>query len=304
MPLLSIPWFQPGPIRLIPLPDIEGFPDALYLHPFGMMVALAVLVGALASSHKGRREGIHPRAMGELMGYVLIGGFVFGHVLDAVFYHWDEVVRRPVFLLELWNGLSSFGGFVGATVGALAWTRMRKVSLVAFTDPIAWGFPFGWIFGRIGCFFAHDHPGAVTDFALGVEDYRIAGMLPPWPTRHDLGLYEALFSILVAGLFLVLGQKRRKRGFYLALLPILYAPVRFGLDFLRATDVPRADPRFLGLTPGHYGAVLLFLAGLALAYWVWKRPEPPIPGDLRWGPEPDVPDSPAPKPDNTESATT
>lgn len=288
MPLLTIPWFRPEPIRLFPLPDASWLPDGVYVHVFGMMVALAVLVGALVADRKAKREGIHPRVMGELLGYILIGGFVLGHVLDAIFYHWEVVVAQPWFLLELWNGLSSFGGFVGAVVGAVVWTRRRGYSLVAFADPAAYGFPFGWIFGRIGCFLAHDHPGAVTDFPLAVADYQVRGMLPPWQTRHDLGLYEAIFSVGVAALFFVLGRKRRKRGFYLALLPILYAPVRFGLDFLRATDVPEGDPRFLGLTPGHYGAILLLVVGLAMAWRVWRGPEAVVAADARWAPGPEV----------------
>lgn len=304
MTLLSIPWFKPEPFRLIPLPDLgwDWLPDGIYLHAFGMMVALGVLIGVLVADRRGRRDGIHPRALGELMGYVLIGGFVLGHVLDAIFYHWEVVVAQPLFLLQVWNGLSSFGGFVGAVVGGVVWARMRKVSLIAFADPIAFSFPFGWTFGRIGCFLAHDHPGAVTDFALAVEDYRAVGMLPPWQTRHDLGLYEAMFSVLVAALFFALGRKRRRRGLYLALLPIVYAPVRFGLDFLRATDVPQADPRFLGLTPGHYGAVGLLLAGLAVAFWVFRRPEPRIPGDLAFRPEPEVEPEPAAKVEPTPEA--
>lgn len=290
--LLTIPWFQPGPIRVLPLPEASWLPDGVYIYPFGIMVALAVLIGSLIADRRAKGEGIHPRVLGELLGYVLIGGFVLGHVLDAVFYHWDVVVTDPWFVVKLWDGLSSFGGFVGGVLGALVWTIRRRYSFVAFADPIAYAFPFGWIFGRLGCFLAHDHPGVVTDFPLAVADYRIVGMLPPWQARHDLGLYEALFSMGVAALFLVLGRTRRRRGLYLALLPILYAPVRFGLDFLRATDVPQADPRVLGLTPAHYGAIVLFAIGLAMLWRVYRRPEPVVPQEARWAPDP--PTDPAP----------
>ena len=92
----------------------------------------------------------------------------------------------------------------------------------------------------------------------------------------------------MAEIFFVLGRKRRRRGFYLALLPLLYAPVRFGLDFLRATDVPEGDPRFLGLTPGHYGAILLLLVGVAVAWRVWRGPEPVVARDAQWAPEPEI----------------
>jgi phosphatidylglycerol:prolipoprotein diacylglycerol transferase len=288
---VTLPWFKPEPIRILPLPDIQGLPDGIYIHPFGMMVALGVLIGVLTATARARREGLHPRILGELAGYVLIGGFVLGHVLDAVFYHWDTVVQEPLFVLQLWNGLSSFGGFVGAVVGGAVWSARRGYSLVAFADPIAYAFPFGWLFGRIGCFLAHDHPGSVSDFPLAVADYRIRGMLPPWEPRHDLGLYEAIFTVLVAAAFYALGRKRRLRGTYLALLPIVYAPARFALDFLRATDVPGADPRFLGLTPGHYGALALLLVGLAVAARVLLEAEPTIPSEARWAPEPRLDDA-------------
>jgi phosphatidylglycerol:prolipoprotein diacylglycerol transferase len=283
--LLHIPWFKPEPIR-IPLDwtGLDVLPEKLELHPFGMLVAMGVLIGASLARRRAMREGLHPGVLGELAGYVLIGGFVLGHVLDAIFYHWDVVVERPLFLLELWNGLSSFGGFIGAVLGATVWVAMRRYSFVAFADPIAWAFPFGWLFGRLGCTVAHDHPGKVTDFFLAVENYHIRGGTPPWQVRHDLGLYEVFWCLAVIPLFLVLGRKRRKRGFYLALLPLLYAPVRFGLDFLRATDIPQADPRLvLGvLTPGHLGAILLLGAGLYMAWRVWTRPEPVVPPEARW----------------------
>ncbi|MBZ0121524.1 MAG: prolipoprotein diacylglyceryl transferase [Sandaracinaceae bacterium] len=279
--LLSIPWWRPPPFE-IPLPATSFLPPVLYVYPFGLLVALGVLVGVFAADRRARQVGLHPRICTELAGHVLIGAFVMAHVLDALFYHFDQVLLRPWLVLELWNGMSSFGGFVGAAAGALVWKWRRGDSLVAFLDPIAWGFPMGWIFGRLGCFVTHDHPGRVTDFPLAVADYEIQDMLPPWQTRHDLGLYEAIGAAAISLLFVGLAFTKRKRGFYLALLPILYAPLRFGLDFLRATDVPMHDPRWLGLTPGHYAAIVLLLAGGVMAWWVRSRPEVTVGKHARW----------------------
>lgn len=289
---LYLPFWKPDSI-VIPLPDVGLLPENLQLHPFGMLVAMAVLVGTQVATRRAEREGVHPRVLGEMVGFMFIAAFVFGHMLDAVFYHWDVVRERPLFLFELWNGLSSFGGFVGAFVGGMAWSLYRRMPLLPFADICAYAFPFGWLFGRLGCSVAHDHPGHVTDFFLAVDDYRIAGMSPPYPPRHDLGVYEAMWCVAMIPLFLWLGQKPRKRGFYMAVLPLLYAPVRFGLDFLRATDVPGADPRlYLGLTPGHFGALLLLLTGLAVSYRVFLGPPVLLPPAARLDPEDEEGDEP------------
>ena len=217
---------------------------------------------------------------------MFISAFVLGHVLDSIFYHWEDVVADPSLLWKLWMGLSSFGGFVGAFVGGLIWSLHRKMPLLPFADICAYSFPFGWLFGRLGCSLAHDHPGRVTEFFLAVENYEIYGMQPPWQVRHDLGIYEAMWCAAMIPLFFWLGQKKRKRGFFMAILPLLYAPVRFGLDFLRATDVPGADPRlYLGLTPGHFGAVLLLATGLLVSWRVFFGDPVTLPEAARWVPE-------------------
>jgi hypothetical protein len=101
-------------------------------------------------------------------------------------------------------------------------------------------------------------------------------------------VYEVFWSVAVSVLFLALARRSRPRGLYLVSLPFLYAPVRFGLDFLRATDVAHADPRYFGLTPGHYGAIVLFALGVVVARRLARSPWPEIPRWARWpeaGPE-------------------
>ncbi|MCB9593552.1 MAG: prolipoprotein diacylglyceryl transferase [Sandaracinaceae bacterium] len=279
---MPLPWFKPEPLA-IPLPDFGPLPEQIEIHPFGALVAAGVLIGANLASRRARQEGLHPKVLGEMAAYVLVGGFVLGHVLDAVFYHWEVVEQDPLFVLQLWNGLSSFGGFVGAICGGVFWLWRRGYPLVPFADITSYAFPFGWVFGRMGCFVVHDHPGSVTDFPLAVADYEVRGMMPPWQVRHDLGFYEVLWCLAVIPLFFWLGRTKRVRGFYAALLPMLYAPIRFGLDFLRATDIPNGDPRILaGLTPGHYGAILLFAIGAAMWLYIRQERRYVIPRDIRW----------------------
>jgi phosphatidylglycerol:prolipoprotein diacylglycerol transferase len=281
---LYIPWFHleawnvPHPAT-IPL----GFatitlPEDISIHPFGALVALGVLVGAHVAETQGKRQGIRGTATAHAAAYVLIPAFALAHVVDAIFYHPETVLEHPLYVLELWNGLSSYGGFLGAILGGWAYVRRFRIPVRVFADPIAFSFPFAWVFGRLGCFGVHDHPGRVTTFFLGVENYEVG--YPPYQVRHDLGLYEVLWCVVVMILFVALTQKKRPRGFFLGLLPMLYAPVRFGLDFLRATDVAAADARYFGLTPAHYFSVLLFAAGVVVFARALKDPDLEVPDSI------------------------
>ena len=98
-----------------------------------------------------------------------------------------------------------------------------------------------------------------THFILG-ERY-VDGVV-----RHNLGLEEALFIAVVAALFHVLGRTARPAGFFVGLLAMLYAPVRFGLDARRIDDA-----RYLGLTPAQYGAAGLLLVGLGIMIAALRR---------------------------------
>ena len=154
----------------------------------------------------------------------------------------------------MWESLSSFGGFLGGTIGALYFLRRHAApgSVWKYVDSFAYAFPFAWVLGRMGCFVAFDHPGRPTEFMLG-QAYK-DGIV-----RHNLGLEEAIYTLFIAALFHLLGRRPRFPGFFLGLFMLLYAPFRFGVDFLRIVDV-----RYGGLTPAQYGTIALALGGAAI----------------------------------------
>jgi phosphatidylglycerol:prolipoprotein diacylglycerol transferase len=79
--------------------------------------------------------------------------------------------------------------------------------------------------------------------------------------RHDLGLYESLFSLLIFLFFAFLFKKLGKirYGLVAAVSFAAYSFGRFFLDFLRAQDMPFADERYFYLTPAQWGMGLIFV---------------------------------------------
>jgi phosphatidylglycerol:prolipoprotein diacylglycerol transferase len=233
----------------------------LKIHAFGVLVAIAVIVGHRVFSKQATARGLDVRIGERLFTWMLIGGFIGAHLVDRFIYFPERTFADPWSIVRIWDGLSSFGGFLGAIVGGRLFVKRVKLGDATwrYLDAVAYCFPFGWIFGRLGCFVAFDHPGKPTDFFLGQADRD--GIV-----RHNLGLEEALFTIALAGIFYLLNRKPRFVGFYLGLLPLVYAPVRFVLDFGRTVDV-----RYGGLTPGQWGAMALLVLGSYILLHFYKR---------------------------------
>ncbi|MEM9731446.1 MAG: prolipoprotein diacylglyceryl transferase family protein [Myxococcota bacterium] len=266
--LLFIPWFRLEAWD-IPLPfSVPVLGDTLSIQPFGVLVATGVLLGAWVAGRFAERNELDVTATGDLVTWAVVTGFIMGYLLNGFFYERETFMRvlaHPSEFFTTWLGLSSYGGFFGGILGCFLWRWRTNKPLLPYANAVCFGLPVGWLFGRTGCFVVHDHPGKVTDFPLAVAEYHFGA--PPYLPRHDLGLYEVLYSICIVALFFFL-EKRRKRitGFYCAMLPLVYAPVRFFLDFLRAAPLEGGDVRYAGLTPAQWSSIAMLLIGLA----VWR----------------------------------
>ncbi|MCK5797602.1 MAG: prolipoprotein diacylglyceryl transferase, partial [Deltaproteobacteria bacterium] len=249
-------------IPSIHIPTIKIF-GLVPIQPFGVLVGIALVVGYFLSRRRARLTGLDPELVADSIVWVSVSGFIVAHLVSVIFYFPERVAEKPWVLLAIWSGLSSFGGFIGGVLGAILFYRKKKLSILEHVDGMIFGMIPGWVFGRMGCSVVHDHPGKVTDFFLAVHcSTAPCSGSPRWivgETRHDLGLYEMLFTIFLMIVLYSLKNVRPFRGFHPALMLMLYAPVRFLFDYLRIDD-----KLYMGLTPGQYLAFAIFATGVAV----------------------------------------
>jgi phosphatidylglycerol---prolipoprotein diacylglyceryl transferase len=244
-----LPFFTLPTIHLGPIP----------IHPFGVLVAIGCLLGANLVEKRAAKVGLEMDTARSLITWVLVCGFIGAHVFDEIAYTPGDLMTKPWLIFEIWNGISSFGGFLGALGGFFYFLHKRNAPFLPYADALALGLAPGWVFGRAGCSIAHDHIGRLTHFFLAV---RYPADHVPSGTRHNLGFYEFLYAILITALLYWIARKPRPAGMLVGVMAVLYAPVRFFLDFLRATDIDHADARYFGLTPGQYLAVVTLIVGV------------------------------------------
>ena len=285
---------------LIPFWDRIVIPiGPLEVHGFGIMVALGFVLGARIARSKAARDGLDPEPINQVVGWIVAGVFIGGHLGHLLFYYPEDMMNDPAKfaamfsvlasgslpkandlpeLLKVWRGLSSYGGFIATGILVAFFFKKNKLSFWAYVEPLSYGWMTGWMLGRIGCFIAHDHPGIETNFWLGVSGICPSAYGNPAIACHDLGLYEAFWAGGMAIWFLTRDKLPRHSGYYTGWMCAAYGPARFVMDAFRHIET---DTRFFGLTPAQYFSVATTLLGI----WILRsrRNIPKITGD--WKPE-------------------
>lgn len=239
----------------------------LTINVWGLMVMIGILAAFGIAVSEAKRRASDAAIIMEAAFWIVLGGII-GARLFFVANEPQFFTGRWVEALYFWQGgLAWMGGIIGATLGAWFFSWRKRISLLTLTDVIAFALPAGIFFGRLGCFFIHDHLGKITTCPnCGAQVTEAA----EW--RFDGGLYLSLNAALLFLLFLLFRRRnpRRFEGFYLSFYLLWDGIVRFLLDFLRTTrlDSPlTGDPHWWIFTPTQYASVLL--AGLGVA-GLWR----------------------------------
>ena len=244
-------------LKLPALPPYTVGP--LTFNTFGLLVAMGILFGIHLTRQWCWHFDLAWPTMQVGVTWVLCGGFAMAHLM-AIGESSPARLFNPKDLLAMRSEFSSFGGFLGSTLAALYFCKRHALAIHSTIDCLLYGFIGGWLFGRLGCFSVHDHPGGVTASPTGVL---MQGVM-----RHDLGFYELMYTVvLFTTITVAIRRRKRFNGFVVAVTATSYSLLRFCLDFLRI-----GDSTYAGLTLAQWGCIPLFVLGVyTLLGGVWNR---------------------------------
>jgi phosphatidylglycerol:prolipoprotein diacylglycerol transferase len=226
------------------------------LSSFGVMMAVAFLVGGWMASRSFEREGLVADDAWKLVTWAMIGG-----VLGAKLWYVGEAIARdpqareglfalggPLFSR---GGITWYGGLVGGALLVLWRARISKLPLVSVMNAAAPTLAVGQALGRVGCFLVGDDYGRVTDSWVGVAFPD--GLPPTVDPVHPTMLYECAW--LLAGGAL-LWTRRGRSPFLFGEYLMLAGAGRFWIELFRT------NPAFVGpLTNAQLVAVACFAVG-------------------------------------------
>lgn len=280
---LAVQFTSPGPI----LQKI----GPLTIRWYGLLIAIAVLVGVSLSQYLAKRRKINPDLIGDLVIWLVIGAIPAARLYYVAF-SWSEYAQNPEKIIAIWEGgIAIHGAILGGMVATLLFARLNQVSFWQLTDLVAPSLILGQAIGRWGNFFNSEAFGRPTNlpWKLYIPPYILDENGRKIPRRplgyenfdyfHPTFLYESLWDLMVFGLLLTLffqslkGKPRLKAGTLFLLYLIGYSLGRFWIEGLR-TDSLMLGPLRIAQVISLVG-ISLGLVGLAWLY-IYRRSLPDV----------------------------
>lgn len=215
------------------------------VHAYGLMLALSFLVGIMYAAHRARKNNLDPDAVIDV-GFWTIISAIIGARLYYVVLHFESFQGDLLSIVNPFQqgsigigGLVFYGGVIGAILAALVFFRVKKYPFLPYADAVAPSIGIGISLTRIGCFLNGCCYGGPHDGFLSVS-YPLVSPAGRFQQHiHAAGLHPSQLYLSLGGLaiaaIVLLAARRGKifDGFQFYLVWLLYAVLRFGVDFTR-----------------------------------------------------------------------
>ena len=281
-------------------PELFKIPGTEFtLNTYGLLQALSFVAGILLMARLAERDGISRQRAYDL-GLWILASSLIGSKLLLVITEWNLYYRdnpREIFSLDFFrSGGVFYGGLIGAVLTSVVVARVFGLAWWKVADVCAPGIAIGTAIGRLGCFAAGCCWGKPTVSAVGVHFTEkaheltgvplvVANLRSPieqslWAERlgdllapislHPTQLYEAVGTLLLAGLLLLVFKRRQFEGQVVLTYAVLYGIMRFAIEYWR--DDWRGE--LLGLSTSQFISVLIILLAVptyAVFLTRWRR---------------------------------
>ena len=181
---------------------------------YGIVIAVGLLLAVLYGLKRSKQFGLKED---DILDGVL--GIVPFAIICARAYYcifaWHEFADNPIRVLYIWEGgIAIYGGVIGAVLGVVVFSLIKKVKLGAVLDVVALGFLIGQSVGRRGNFFNREAFGAETEsfLRMGLMLTNSGVSITEMRYYHPTFLYESLWNAAGFVALHFLSKKRQYDG--------------------------------------------------------------------------------------------
>lgn len=234
------------------------------VHWYGILIAIAFVIGIWGSDRMVKSQGINEDAYLSIVIFMIIFA-VIGARAYYVLFEWQDYVQHPFEIIAVWHGgLAVHGGILAGILTLFIGCRYYKLRFWQIADILAPFLILGQAIGRWGNFFNQEAYG-----------YAVSKVDVPWAMyidgayRHPTFLYESIWDFVGFLLLMFLSKKAKiKEGDLSVFYLVYYSIGRFFVEGFRT------DSLMLG--PLRVAQVIsLCLIVVAIAVLVLRRKNAP-----------------------------
>ncbi len=242
------------------------------IHTYGVLLALAFIAGIWLASRNAKKVGINPDLIWN-MGLIIIFSALVGAKLllfisDFTYYFQNP---REIFSLSTlrYTGVY-YGGLLFALAASVWYTRKTKLAAWTVADISAPGIAIGQAIGRLGCLASGCCFGKTTQMPWGItfsDEYAYNNVgVPLNIPLHPTQIYESLGTFLLFLFLMWRLSRKRFHGQIILEYLLLYAPLRFVIEFFRNDN--RGFVLHGLLSTSQFIGILTFLIAIAVYYYL------------------------------------
>ncbi|MBP5161280.1 MAG: prolipoprotein diacylglyceryl transferase [Alphaproteobacteria bacterium] len=217
-----------------------------------------------------RMPCLNKALLDDLLFYSVLGVVVGGRLGYVLFYNFSYYAQNFWEIFKVWQGGMAFhGGLLGMIVVTVWFARKHRIPVLILSDILVTVAPIGLLLGRLANFINGELFGRVTNAVPWAMIFPTDPLLLP---RHPSQLYEALgegvFLLLLLNILWWKSKGCQKHpGIITGLFFMVYAALRFGIEYFRAPD---AQIGFIyALSLGQWLCLPMLVGGaIILAYGV------------------------------------
>ena len=251
-----------NPIRSI---DIGNFS----IHLYGVIIALGLMLAFIYGCRRGKEFGIKVEDITDGVLCIVPVAVLCARLYYCIF-EWDRYKDNLLSIFYIWEGgLAIYGGVIGAAIGVIVFSRIKKIHVGAVLDLTSLGFLIGQSMGRWGNFFNREAFGAETDSFLRMGLLNIRTGVTSY--YHPTFLYESLWNLVGFVLLHFLSKKRKYDGQVALLYVAWYGLGRTFIEGLRMDSLYWGNFRVSQML----AAFSCFAAVAVLMYFQYfRQPDP------------------------------
>ncbi len=286
--LINWGWLKIGPPYIyININPIIGQVGPIALRWYGLMYAVAIIVGLWAIGGYVERKGITEARVFRIVWWCIIAGLIGGRLYFVIQQPnlYQDYILQPLNIIAVWQGGMAFYGAIFLIIPTLLWrARVERVTPLVLIDAGVLFAAVGQIFGRIGNLINGDIIGFRTTLPWGTvyQNPQSWACLNPAtcnvPVQPAAG-YELLIDVVMLILLLILARRVRRPGIMTFVYLFSYTISQFLVFFVRDNVITTFFGLNWGLKQAQWTSIVVFIVLIPLTYvvmryWKYARPIP------------------------------